>query len=102
MALRASARALLASALVLGVVPVMAGTTDSGSLEPRVDRAPQVVEPPEGADTVHQPGQQPFVPPLHAVPPNASRMRSPYSWILTKQKILRGYCISSTLQAKTA
>ena len=38
MALRASARALLASALVLGVVPVMAGTTDSGSLEPRVDR----------------------------------------------------------------
>lgn len=38
MALRASARVLLASALVLGVVPAMAGTTDAGSLEMRVDR----------------------------------------------------------------
>ncbi|MDY6984001.1 MAG: hypothetical protein SV422_13015 [Pseudomonadota bacterium] len=38
MSFRASVRLLLVSALVLGAVPALAGTTDAGSLEARVDR----------------------------------------------------------------
>jgi hypothetical protein len=38
MAFRAAVRILLASALVSGAFPVLAGTADTGSLEARVDR----------------------------------------------------------------